>query len=71
MDRAENEVWIESFRTYAYIRLGPKENLATVNDPRHAEAVRAALQKVIDPSFSPCANRADSFQTQLISQEKA
>jgi hypothetical protein len=56
MDRSPTEVWIESFRTYAYVRLGPKENLATVNDPRNAEAVRAALQKVIDPSFSPSAN---------------
>jgi hypothetical protein len=57
MDRSPTEVWIESFRSHAYIRIGPKENLATVNDPRHAEAVRAALQKVIDPSFDPSANR--------------
>ena len=54
--KAETEVWVEAFRAHAYIRLGEKANLATVNDPRMAEVVREALQRYVDASV-PCANR--------------
>ncbi len=54
-ERAENEVWVETFRTHAYVRIGPKGNLATVNDPKMAECVRAALQAFVDAGAS-CAN---------------
>jgi hypothetical protein len=55
MDRADNEVWIESFRSHAYIRIGPKDNLATLNRPEMAECVRKALQEYVDGAAS--ANR--------------
>jgi hypothetical protein len=52
MDRADNEVWIESFRSHAYIRIGPKDNLATLNRPEMAECVRKALQEYVDGAAS-------------------
>jgi hypothetical protein len=52
MDRADNEVWIESFRSHAYIRIGPKDNLATLNRPEMAECVRKALQEYVDGASS-------------------
>lgn len=63
IDHAETEVWIESFRCHAYVRLGPVKNLATVNDPKHAECVRAALQRFVDES-GPRANGDSSVQSQ-------
>lgn len=56
-ERAPTEVWIESFRNHAYVRLGPVRNLATVNDPKMAEAVREALQKYVDASSANTANK--------------
>ncbi len=49
-ERAPNEVWVEIFRTHAYVRVGPKANLATVNYPKMAECVRDALQAFVDRS---------------------
>ena len=57
-ERRATEVWVEAFRAHAYIRLGEKANLATVNDPRMAECVREALQKYVDASV-PCAKGND------------
>lgn len=57
IDRAETEVWVETFRTYSYIRIGKVKNLATVNDPAMAEVVREALQRFVDGS--PSANGND------------
>lgn len=65
-DRAETEVWIESFRCHAYIRIGSVKNLATVNDPRMAEVVREALQRYVDEESGPRANGNEN----LISEEK-
>ena len=55
-ERAATEVWIEAFRSHAYIHLGPKDNLATVNDPKHAEVVREALQRFVDGASSANSN---------------
>lgn len=50
-DHAATEVWIDSpCKGFAYIRLGEKENLATVNRPEMAEVVRDALQRFVDAS---------------------
>ena len=64
-ERAATEVWIEAFRSHAYIRLGPKDNLATVNDPKHAEVVREALQRFVDGMA------ASANSTHKNSEEKA
>ncbi len=69
-ERAENEVWVDMHHNFAYVRIGPKANLATVNNPEHAECVRAALQAYVALESVRSANRADSFQTQAISEEK-
>ncbi len=49
-ERAPNEVWIDPVgKTHAYIRIGPKDNLATVNfpgDSQEAEAVRLAFERL-------------------------
>jgi hypothetical protein len=56
MDRSPTEVWIESFRSHAYIRIGPKDNLATLNRPEMAECVRKALQEYVDGASSAKGN---------------
>ena len=54
--RGESEVWIEKFRAHAYIRIGKTRNLGTLNEPKYAECVRAALQAEIDKERASSAN---------------
>ncbi len=50
-DRSPTEVWIQPVsKSCAYIRIGEKDNLATVNRPEMAECVRDALQAFVDRS---------------------
>ena len=65
-ERAATEVWIDHRgKGMTYIRLGPKDNLATVNDPKHAEVVREALQRFVDGMA------ASANSTHKNSEEKA
>ncbi len=54
-DRSPTEVWIDARHGFAYVRIGEKANLATVNDPKMAETVRAALQAFVDAQSVPSA----------------
>ncbi len=65
-DRSPTEVWIDVRHGFAYVRLGPTANLATVNDPKMAECVRAALQAFVDAQSVPSANG-----NHKLSEEKA
>ncbi len=57
-ERAPTEVWIQPVsKSCAYVRIGEKDNLATVNRPEMAECVRTALQAFVDGAS--CANRAE------------
>jgi hypothetical protein len=60
MDRADNEVWIESFRSHAYIRIGKTDNLATLNRPEMAECAREAFQRFVDAEVATRANGNES-----------
>jgi hypothetical protein len=56
MDRSPTEVWTEIFRSHAYIRIGPKDNLATLNRPEMAECAREAFQRFVDAEVATRAN---------------